>query len=305
MCNTDEHVDIGDTAQLGVPKFLVETGYGRGAGAGSYQKFLAWWKDHNKSKDDNECFTLHNGATVSYGDILAMTGDFYASYQDIDTNRQSSWDSRVKADEVKMITSLYRKLGKDAAAHETKGDETEQGDFFVHVALLATTNYPHFAPDAVSWWLEWHRKAIEIAKAGRDAVQGGDLKSYKDKFLSGNDDTSGPDPSLSDWDKNSADFVLADSVIRALKYNAFADHFLSDMWAAGHMRVMRRLHKTYFDTSFIDFSKMLKTLLNNWAGKKIGEKKATVQQLLQQMSDYPGIDLGDITSGMHHDEDGN
>ena len=25
MCNSDEHIDIGDVAQLGVPKFLVET----------------------------------------------------------------------------------------------------------------------------------------------------------------------------------------------------------------------------------------------------------------------------------------
>lgn len=82
-----------------------------------------------------------------------------------------------------MITSLYRKPGRNAAAHETSGDEPEQGDFFTHVALLATTNFPHFAPDAISWWLEWHKKAINIAKAGREAVQSGSLKSYIDNFL--------------------------------------------------------------------------------------------------------------------------
>jgi|GEM_PF-1795177 len=307
MCNSDEHIDIGDTAQLGVPTFLVETGYGKGAGPASYTSFLSWWKDHNKSADDNECFTLHNGATVSYGDILAMTGDYYANFKDMDSVTKSTWDTKAKAEEIKMITSLYRKLGRNPAAHETAGKEPEQGDFFTHVALLATTNYPHFAPDAISWWLEWHRKAIDIAKAGRNAVQSGNLKSYTDNYLDKNDDnTSGRDPSVPlEWDTNSAAFVLADSLCRALKYNAFADHFLSDMWAAGHMRVMRRLHKTYFDTSFIDFSKILKELGRSKAGAVAAMNSATVQQLLSEMSDYPGIDLGDITSGMHHDEDGN
>lgn len=335
MCNTDEHVDIGDVAQLAVPKFLLERG--KASGPRGYEKFLGWWKRHNQGKS-NECFQLHNGAHVSYGDILAMTGDFYANYNDMDSSDQSPWDKLRKREEIDMITSLYRRLGKDPSARETalgaRDPRDEKGDFFVHVALLATANYPHFAPDAITIWLKWHRKAIELAKAGREAVESGRYDDYyqvsQDK-VDNPADSGGIDPSMDDWFKEAAavdygigggvqngsraDWVLADSLLRAFKYNAFADHFLSDMWASGHMRVMRRLQKAYFDPGVIDFSSMLKSMLNNSTARTVGsgisvpglsiKGLSLVQDLLAQVADHPGIDLGDITSGMLHDEDGN
>jgi hypothetical protein len=75
-----------------------------------------------------------------------------------------------------------------------------------HYYLLALENSAHFNPMATQSWAEYHQRAVD------DAVAAAALEGL---------------PSVERWG-------------RAFRENAFADHFLQDSFAAGHMAFNRR-----------------------------------------------------------------
>jgi hypothetical protein len=88
-----------------------------------------------------------------------------------------------------------------------------------HYYLLALENSAHFNPMATQSWAEYHQRAVE------DAVEAAALDGL---------------PGVERWG-------------RAFRENAFADHFLQDSFAAGHMAFNRRASSAGAAKTFHDY----------------------------------------------------
>jgi hypothetical protein len=88
---------------------------------------------------------------------------------------------------------------------------------------LAKTNFDHFGSDAVTAYSTGHAAAISMAlEASRSMAQNGDSQSGREKAY--------------------------EMFQMALAASAFADHYLTDLFSAGHLRVPRRPLAQDFDT---------------------------------------------------------
>ena len=147
-----------------------------------------------------------NGVQFTYGEIIAM-GDFYETYDQM---------SRASASELGKLKSLIDRSKKYYEGKVMKGapvgtdptDDQWQKATADRYLKLAEDNFSHFAPSNSAYisfssskpnhkkeWELYHAKAIDIMRKGNNS-----------------------------------------SVIeKALAVNAFADHFLTDAFAAGHL----------------------------------------------------------------------
>ena len=89
---------------------------------------------------------------------------------------------------------------------------------------LANNNFDHFGADAVTAYSTGHAVAIDMAvQANRDLAKAGRDNKAREKAY--------------------RDFQLA------IAASAFADHFLTDLFSSGHLRVPRRALAKAFDTA--------------------------------------------------------
>jgi hypothetical protein len=148
------------------------------------------------------------------------------------------------------------------------------------VLALALDNPDHFLFEAIEKWERYHSLACRIAAEGRQYYERRDIEGYRSLAGGGLPDRRGqPDPMLAGETSNRA-YPLVNSLLLALRYNAFGDHFLSDLFSAGHMRTPRAdLMATFPPSEFNNDSLSVLT-----SGAK--------------------LDLASIVSGIHHDEDG-
>src|SRR5260221_5087972 len=277
MCDTQEHIGIGQTAASWIPEML-----GNIDGAGGYDNFLNWispiLKHHRPA-----FLKLSNGATVSYGDILGMAGDFFLEFDQLDGVTWSRKDDPKKTTHQEIdgiLVESHKKL--DNLAYKVGPDARPGSHFFNkwfdagRVMNLALRNFPHFGFDALAQWLKYHNDAIALAIQGRNYY--GNADAYAQDL--GVD----PDPILVDagWDTTADDYPLVNNLVVALKHNAFGDHFLSDLFSSGHMRVAR---KAMFDQLRQDNGSLWTVPLDHIDGSQ-------------------DVDLCSIVSGISHDEDG-
>lgn len=195
---TPEHVDLGD-------RYAKELGAFIGTDEGK-----AWVKQYGLEKDvkviDTDWFAQgkrqigHGPRTLTPGQIIALSGDFYESWVDLAT---------APVEEVNEILDTIHKeregqLANPNAAYEgvTKKHRSNKQD---HYLELAKRNTPHFTPGNRKQWRKLHVEALELAKKGKTQY--------------------GSDPGRA-YD---ADFE------HALFIDAAAGHFLTDAFAAGHM----------------------------------------------------------------------
>ena len=195
---TPEHVDLGD-------RYAKELGAFIGTDEGK-----AWVKQYGLEKDvkgiDTDWFAQgkrqigHGPRTLTPGQIIALSGDFYESWVDLAT---------APVEEVNEILDTIHKeregqLANPNAAYEgvTKKHRSNKQD---HYLELAKRNTPHFTPGNRKQWRKLHVEALEMAKKGKTQY--------------------GSDPGRA-YD---ADFE------HALFIDAAAGHFLTDAFAAGHM----------------------------------------------------------------------
>lgn len=177
-------------------------------------------------------FKLPNGLTVTYGQINALAGDFYATYEPISDGSSDQDRSRrflaaydtlanggprqpkeandilaVLQAEVDAVNKAIEHGQDPSVAYSTLPDVTVKleaitfGRSGIPSYLgLALINWDHFGEDARSAYNAGHATAIQKAIEG-------DLEG-------------------------------------AYTMNAFADHFLEDSFSAGHLRTPRRsLHR--------------------------------------------------------------
>jgi len=175
--------------------------------------------------------TLPNKLQLSYGQINALAGDFYGTWQPIATGKdlqeqmtffeaafntlargpREKVDALLKilqretnavqeakqADPPKSVKQVYDEIGTSMLVDLIKASKI--GSTGPSYSDLLENNIDHFAPDSVTAYNAGHAKALETAA---------NAKSEQDLSL-------------------------------AYAMNAFADHFLEDHFASGHLRVPR------------------------------------------------------------------
>ncbi|RYZ09194.1 MAG: hypothetical protein EOO73_05395 [Myxococcales bacterium] len=147
---------------------------------------------------------------LTYGEVVALSGDFYGSAEELLLEQPAAlpwWQG------TNDLSALRAALGTELDWIQEEERHTRAGYpdntlTFVWTAKsyleLAEDNTAHFGWHNVKRYCEYHAKAIEYARVA--AAQ-----------------------ELSD-----------ESWMRAMFYNGFADHFLTDAFAAGHIRVPRQ-----------------------------------------------------------------
>jgi len=147
----------------------------------------------------------------SYGEIVALSGDFYASPEDLFFEKPTwlPWG----ANDVKDLKKLMAKEVK-ALLKQMSGASVKYPDFNVrfwwnakNFTELAKDNTDHFGWHNMVRYCHVHRWAIDLALRARVA------SSEEEKDI---------------------------LTRRAFYWNGFADHFLTDAFAAGHIRVPRQ-----------------------------------------------------------------
>lgn len=159
---------------------------------------------------DDETFLsitrLNGDAPLEYGELVALSGDFYASPSEL--YEELPLAIPLVGNDVKKLRSLFktelkwideRQQGRGAAAYPDQNvGMVWNAKSYLELALR---NVDHFGWHNVVAYVRHHTAALQLAASAK-----------------GRDDER--------WQ-------------RALVYNAFADHFLTDGFAAGHLRVPR------------------------------------------------------------------
>lgn len=224
-----EHKDIGDAVQL-------------------------QWSDL-PHKHAAQTLIMDNGIRIDYGEIVYMGGDLFgdagcsvshSTEQSADHCFQRQFDHLYRMNDPYMCKSpisrvpVYRSYFHELAQsiQQANAEGMSAADYY-HVnnielsnqlnrmscggsvisplfpfgqyITLAEINFDHFAPDAIKAYRVGHKSALALAKQAHD------------NYLTG--------------DRHSAERLLSE----AYAQNAFANHYLSDAFASGHMRTPRYL----------------------------------------------------------------
>jgi len=153
---------------------------------------------------------LNDKRPVTYGEIVALSGDFYGSAEELfqeEPARVSWWKGSNDLEKLRGQFATELNWIADGKRHETAGypDNTLSFAWIAKSYLeLAEDSVPHFGWHNIKRYCDSHATAIGYAiEAGQPSVE---------------------DPH---W-------------LRAVFHNGFADHFLTDGFAAGHIRVPRQ-----------------------------------------------------------------
>ena len=194
----------------------------------------------NSSDKDIEAaswkFTLSNGLKLTYGEICALAGDFYGTDKPIS-------DGKTLEDQATRFLLAFNQLAyeKDHTPSEApKILEILQAE----VGKVNEAIADHKDPWDVYPTLPDVNISLELATSGRPAP----ALSYAG-LAEVNFDHFGLDARIAytAGHRSALDIALKggnDNLEMAYAMNAFADHFLQDSFAAGHLRTPRRaLHR--------------------------------------------------------------
>ena len=153
-----------------------------------------------------------NGDRFSYGEIVALSGDFYGTPDEL-FYEKPTWISLLWEDNDTSDLTGYFKKELKAIKKQMEGTDLSYPDYNMefwwnakNYAELAKDNNSHFGWHNMMTYCKYHTWAIDLAvRAGKEEGQKQD-----------------------------------DLLRKALYYNGFADHFLTDGFAAGHIRIPRQ-----------------------------------------------------------------
>jgi hypothetical protein len=211
---------------------------------------------------------------LTFGDVVALAGDMYASYWDLDER------SRTPAGRAELAWALWYALKMPNAPEPYLADPLKK-EVLDRYYRLAAGNISHFSAGGKACYIEWHAKAM------RAALSAGQTRDDRQWRI-------------------------------AVGMEAFSDHYLTDIFSAGHVRTPRAEIKEWYkqhglgsSTPFVNYMAafMLSRLRdrNPWlnipivGGIALGVLQTRVRDLggeaLQSFS------LGDIVSLALHDRD--
>lgn len=146
---------------------------------------------------------LQPGLSLTPGEIIALMGDFFGSWQalahasprELRAAAQAGPDAKSSSQGILDVIDEETKQGRATAAGNAAYERITHGRY----TELALHNRPHFAPENKTAWRQLHEEAAGLAKA------------------------AGPGPDT------------APAFQRALLVDAAGGHFLTDAFAAGHL----------------------------------------------------------------------
>lgn len=158
---------------------------------------------------------------LTYGEIVAFSGDFYGTPESLDENpynKSGGWFGRVKdkfySKDIAQLKELFAKetaeiiqQQKDATKEISDNNIQFGWNNGVQYLELAEANLSHFGWHNMKNYVKYHGDALALAR-----------KSYEAKDI-----------------ESKQEFRR-----KAILTNGFADHFLTDGFAAGHIRVPRK-----------------------------------------------------------------
>lgn len=156
--------------------------------------------------------------SLSYGEILALAGDYFACKQSIamaPTNEEAKARfvegfNQLASTRSDIITSLFR-INSTRYAKDASINEYIQQALFVKLLgwryfEITNNNFDHFYEWSITAYQQGHHVALEMAQKGYELYQAGD------------------------------EFSANNYLSTAYQLNAFACHFLSDTFSSGHLR---------------------------------------------------------------------
>ncbi len=158
--------------------------------------------------------------SFSYGELVGLNGDFYDSPLGVYEEKEPSWFRLYRRDATRTKTLFYRELASIQAMMDPHAPG-DYPDYNVAYTLkspgyirISEANDEHFGFYLALRYLTEHQEALRKALSGHQ---------------------------LRDEDPIGAERLLQE----ALFHNSFADHFLSDGFASGHLRNPRVQTRTW------------------------------------------------------------
>jgi len=151
---------------------------------------------------------LDKGVRLSYGEIVALSGDFYSSPSELFDERPGPMSWLYEDKDISDLQAMFE-VELDWIRNDAGKTATNYPDQNIRMwwnakgyLELALANVEHFGWHNMKAYTRYHGEALTLAAGA-----------------AGNDD---------------------ETFRRAVYTNAFADHFLTDGFAAGHVRVPRK-----------------------------------------------------------------
>ena len=208
----------------------------------------------------NQIRNLEANISFSYGQLIAMSADMYVSVEEISLDDPGFFNGFFHRNR----NSLKKCINKEIEAIRTKAhysgcDDLDFAKKKLQYVTLAHDNYGHFAWHNIKQYIELHEKALWFAHLAYlkcteqqklDSKEDCDERNSKlEKMVSESDYRNKQKskyrrlPKLFPRKRFTKRYFLKmpkDKMIRlALFTNAFADHYLTDAFSAGHLRVPR------------------------------------------------------------------
>ncbi|MCG8416584.1 MAG: DUF4157 domain-containing protein [Proteobacteria bacterium] len=184
---------------------------------------------------DEQTFDAHltvGGMDVSYGDTVAMGGDHFEGFADFEIEASSD-PGQARIERLRGHIDSESVVGGDYQAPDYASDNTVSAGYAERYKELALENVAHFSHGGVGLteWQRQHRDAVA------EALQGG---------LRGD----------------------IERLERAFAMNGVADHFLTDSFSAGHIRVPRARGLEYYE----DFADAIYQPMMTFVANQIGDR---------------------------------
>lgn len=152
---------------------------------------------------------IRENVHFTYGEIIGLAGDFYGTPEELQQGEEK---------DIRAILALY---GPDQPGGlqlpERLHDLAKNKWRYAKLALL---NFDHFREESIAAYRLWHNRALAVAQ---------EANRLWERLKDGNGDINQADKKLVEAKVHEAYFL-----------NGFADHFWTDSFASGHMRVPRK-----------------------------------------------------------------
>lgn len=310
----EREADMMGTKALQTIRTEQETKESAPPGAVPVQRFEA--REHKSMGDKGSGGTKMNlpgGLKVTFGEITALAGDYFGSVPQIQKLAGVNGDGKTAGTRDEVEFALYVKVRKSKKAKDF-GQEVKDA-VEERYYRLAGTNVTHFTEPGKG---DSGRSFDQLASA-RGVVPKRAAKAYgvaKGTKVPVNNAGSYRANHLAAIRTAAVAGAAGKPIDKAMLYEAFSSHFLTDAYAAGHVRTPRAAISKWWNPKV----PMFWTNLQLWMAERIAKHMndhsvagyvKTVQQLYEAAqetldevaSKIPALSFGDAVSGAMHDID--
>jgi hypothetical protein len=204
----------------------------------------------------------------TYGELIAMAGDMYESVEELSLNDPSVLQTYFNNNRKSLIKCINVEIeGIRTSREYQKCEELYMIKKKLSYLTLAHDNYDHFAWHNLKSYLKFHQQALWFATLAhykctaaewqsqqqqcqmqQDKVnQLVDASDYREKMKSKYRKLPKLFPRKRFTKRYFREMEKEKMLELALFTNAFADHYLSDMFSAGHLRIPRSQIDSYVE----------------------------------------------------------